>query len=103
MCFFPRNRATFNDSLCFFIYQGILFPLSGKVSSGFCYFHKVEMNTKTDRNLWKTFLCKIVIFSFPQNVKCYTSKFCFHKMERYFIFISKEWKILEAETEKFYS
>ena len=45
MCFFPRNGAILNDSLCFFIYQDILFPRSGKISSDFCYFHKVRINT----------------------------------------------------------
>ena len=38
-CFFPRNEVTLNDSLCLFIYQGISFSQSGKVSSDLCYYH----------------------------------------------------------------
>ena len=44
--------------LCFFIYQSISFPRSGKVSSDLCYFHKVKSNTKRNRKLWKTFFYK---------------------------------------------
>ena len=102
MCFFPRNGATLNYSLCFIIHQGILFPRSEKVSGDFCYFHKVKINTKRDRKLRKLFSIKveiIVIFLFPQNRRCYSSKFFSHKMERYLIIYitSKKWKILEAE------
>ena len=58
MCFFPQNGATLSDSLCFFILQGILFPQSGKISSDFCYFLKVKINSKRDQKLWKTFFYK---------------------------------------------
>ena len=80
------------------------------------YFHEVEkylvifvtstkwnLIQKETGNCGKLFSIKveiIVIFLFPQNGKCYTSKFYFHKMERYLMICitSKEWKILEAET-----
>ena len=58
MCFFPQNGATLNDSICFFIFQGILFTQSGKGSSDFCYFLKVKINLKRDRKLRKTFFYK---------------------------------------------
>ena len=66
------------------------------------YFHKVEkylvifvtslkwkLIQKETRNFGKLFSIKveiIVMFSFPENRKCYTSKFYFHKMERYLNF-----------------
>ena len=102
MCFFPRNGVTLNDSLCHFVYQGISFPRGGKVSIDLCYFHtstKWKLIQKETGYCGKRFSTKeetIVIFLCPQkNRKCYTSKFCFHKMERYLMI---EWKILETET-----
>ena len=85
MYFFPPNGATLNDSLCFFMYHGISFQQSGKVSSDLCYFQKVKINTKRNRKLRKTFFYKsrnYCGFLFPQNGKCYTNKLYFHKMQR---------------------
>ena len=100
--FFSRNGVTLNYSLCFFIHYIISFPQSGKVYSDLCYFHKVKIDWKKNRNCGKLYIKIkiIVIFLFPQNRKCYISKIYFHKMERYLMICitSKEWKILEAET-----
>ena len=69
----------------------------------FVTFTKWKLIQKETANCGKLFSIKvetIVIFLFPQNEKCYNSKFYFHKMERYLMICttSKEWKILEAET-----
>ena len=66
-------------------------------------FTKWKLIQKETGDCAKLFSVKVeiaVIFLFPQCGKCYTSKFYFHKMERYLMICitSKEWKILEAET-----
>ena len=63
---------------------------------------KWKVIQKETGNCGKLFSIKveiIVIFLFPQNRKCYTSKFCFYKMEWYLMIhiTPKEWKILDTE------
>ena len=82
MYFFPRNGATLNDSFCFFMYQGISFPRSGKVSSDLCYFHKVKINRKKTGNCGKLFSIKleiIVIFNFHKTENVTPVSFIFTK------------------------
>ena len=82
MYFFPRNGATLNDSLCFFMYQGISFSRSGKVSSDLCYFHKVKITRKKTGNFGKLFSIKleiIVIFHFDKTENVTPVSFIFRK------------------------